>query len=165
MTNLWKNVAECLRAEVAEYGRLLHLMEEQRDLIFKRNHAAVLLANHSIQAQVDVLRDCRNRRVEMSAKLAAEHDRPPNSTLRSLVPLINPDAQPLMEALIGEVNRLIHRVRRAMKLNERLLACAVDCQQELLRRLWPSAFTKVYAADGRVTVSSPRSSRSMQAAG
>jgi flagellar biosynthesis/type III secretory pathway chaperone len=164
MTTLWKNVAECLRAEVAEYGRLLHLMEEQRDLIFKREPGAILLANHAIQAQVDVLHQCRARRVEMSARLAAEHARPANSTLRSLVPLIDPDARPLMEALIAEVNRLIHRVRRIMRLNERLLACAVECQQELLRRLWPSAFTKTYTADGRVMVSAQRASPSMQTA-
>jgi flagellar biosynthesis/type III secretory pathway chaperone len=165
MTTLWKNVAECLRAEVAEYGRLLHLMEEQRDVIFKRDTAAVFRAGSSIQAQVNILHDCRRRREEMSAKLAAEHDRPPNSTLRSLVPLINPDGRPLMEALIAEVNRLIHRVRRTMRLNERLLACAVDCQQELLRRLWPSAFIKTYAADGRVAVSAPRRAPTMQIAG
>jgi flagellar biosynthesis/type III secretory pathway chaperone len=164
MTTLWKNVAECLRAEVAEYGRLLHLMEEQRELIFKREPGAILLANRSIQAQVDVLHECRRRREEMACRLAAEHARPANATLRSLIPLICPEARPLMEALIAEVNRLIHRVRRIMGLNERLLACAVDCQQELLRRLWPSAFTKTYSADGRVTVSSHRGSPSMRTA-
>jgi flagellar biosynthesis/type III secretory pathway chaperone len=162
---LWKDVAECLRAEVAEYGQLLHLMEEQRDLIFKRDTGAVFRAGSSIQTQVDVLHGCRRRREEMSVKLAAEHDRPLNSTLRSLVPLIDPDGRPLMEALIGEVNRLIHRVRRAMRLNERLLACAVDCQQELLRRLWPAAFIKTYAADGRVAVSAPRRAPNLRIAG
>ena len=165
MTTLWKNVAECLRAEVAEYGRLLHLMEEQRDLIFKRDPVALLVANKAIQVQVDVLHDCRRLREEMSAKLAAENLRPANATLRSLVPLIAPEGRPLLEALIGEVNRLVHRVRRIMRLNERLLATAVDCQQELLRRLWPSAFTKTYSADGRVTVSAPRLAASLQNAG
>jgi flagellar biosynthesis/type III secretory pathway chaperone len=165
MTTLWKNVAECLRAEVAEYGRLLALMEEQRNLIFKRDPMAILVANKSIQAQVEILHDCRGRREEMSKRLAEENFRPPNSTLRSLVPLIAPEGRPLLEALIGEVNRLIHRVRRIMRLNERLLATAVDCQQELLRRIWPSAFTKTYSADGRVTVSAPRLSASLQNAG
>jgi hypothetical protein len=165
MTTLWKNVAECLRSELAEYGRLLQLMEEQRTLIFKRDTGAVFRASSSIQAQVDVLHGCRRRREEMSGKLAAEHERPANSTLRSLMPLINPDGRPLMEALIGEVNRLIHRVRRVMRLNERLLACAVDCQQEMLLRLWPAAFIKTYAADGRAAVSAPRRAPSMQIAG
>jgi flagellar biosynthesis/type III secretory pathway chaperone len=165
MTSLWKTVAESLRAEVAEYGRLLHLMEEQRDLIFRRDPAAILLSNKSIQAQVDVLHECRRRREEVAAQLAQEHARPPNATLRSLVPLVAPEGRPLLEALIAEVNRLVHRVRRIMRLNERLLATAVDCQQELLRRLWPSAFTKTYAADGRVTVSTPRLSPSLQNAG
>jgi flagellar biosynthesis/type III secretory pathway chaperone len=165
MTTLWKSVAECLRAEVAEYGRLLHLMEEQRDLIFRRDPVAILVANKTIQIQVDLLHDCRRRREEMSARLAEENARPPNSTLRSIVPLIAPEGRPLLEALIAEVNRLIHRVRRLMRLNERLLATAVDCQQELLRRLWPSAFTKTYAANGKVTVSTPRLSPSLQNAG
>ncbi len=165
MSAAWEAIAECLRSEISEYGCLLHLMEEQQRCIFGRDPRAVLKSNALIRAQVDVLEDCRRRREEKAAAFAAGHGRPATATLRSLLPFVVPEGRPLVEALIGEVNRLIHRVRRTMRLNQRLLAGTVECYQELLRRLWPAAFTTTYAADGRVSIASPRTVPTMQAAG
>ena len=103
-------------------------------------------------------RTCRPAHFERRAEPSAR-------TLRALLPLVAAEARPLLAALIAEINHLVHRVRRSMALNQRLLACTVECQQEFMRRVWPAAFTKTYAADGRVSVSRLRRVPSMQTAG
>lgn len=165
MKILWENIAECLRHEAGEYGRLLHLIEEQQRLIFKRDAEAVLQLSNSIQSQADVLEDCRRRREQVAGAFAQANGRPPEQSLRTLLPLVAPEGRPLLEALIGEINRLIHRVRRAMRLNHRLIGCTLEFHTELLRRLRPDAFTQTYARDGRVSLSAGRPVPTMQSAG
>jgi flagellar biosynthesis/type III secretory pathway chaperone len=165
MNNPWENLVECLRNEAAEYGQLLKLIEEQQQMIFKRDTAGVLRLTNAIQSQADILQDCRRGRDRAIAQFATEHGREPTSSLRSLLPAVAPEIRPQLEALIGEVNRLIHRVRRSMHLNRRLLGCTLEFHQELLRRLRPDAFTKTYARDGRISVSAPRPIPTIQTAG
>jgi len=52
-----------------------------------------------------------------------------------LLPLIEVDARPLVEALVSEVNLLLHRVRRTSRHNHMLLTRAVDMHQETLELL------------------------------
>jgi flagellar biosynthesis/type III secretory pathway chaperone len=165
MNHDWANIAECLRGEIAEYGTLLNLIEDQHRLIFKRDPAANVRLNPTLQAQVEILHQCRGRREQAARDFAAALGQPSARTMRALLPLVAAEGRPLMAALIAEINHLVHRVRRALALNQRLLACSVDCQQEFMRRLWPSAFTKTYAADGRVSVTRLRRVPSMQTAG
>jgi flagellar biosynthesis/type III secretory pathway chaperone len=161
----WTEIAECLRNEIAEYGTLLNLIEEQHKLIFKRDPAAIVALNPSLQTQVDVLHQCREIREKAAQEFAAAHGQPPARTMRSLIPLVGAEGRPLIAALIAETNHLVHRLRRAMALNQRLLACTVEFQQEFMRRLWPAAFTKTYAADGRVSIARLRRLPSMLTAG
>jgi hypothetical protein len=116
----------------------------------------VLQTSHRIQSQVALLDQSRSHREHEVASLAASLGRPAGSTLRSLLPLISADARPLIEALIADVNLLVHRVRRDGRQNHRLLAFTVECHQEVLRRLRPDNFTKTYAPNGRVSVAALR---------
>ncbi|HVW19583.1 MAG TPA: flagellar protein FlgN [Opitutaceae bacterium] len=161
----WTGLADSLRGEIAEYGRLLSLIEEQQKLIFQRDPEAILRQNPALQAQIAVLHQCREARERAVSAFAAAHGRPAGSTMRALLPSVGEEGRPLVAALIAETNHLIHRVRRQMALNQRLLATSLDCQQEFMRRLWPSAFTKTYAKDGRVSVARLRSEPSLSSAG
>jgi flagellar biosynthesis/type III secretory pathway chaperone len=165
MKNSWDPVVECLRNEATEYGRLLQLIEEQQQTIFKRDTAGVLRLTNAIQGQADVLQDCRRRRDRVIGQFAADNGRDATASLRSMLADVAPESRPQLEALIGEVNRLIHRVRRSMHLNRRLLGCTLEFHQELLRRLRPDSFTKTYARDGRVSVTAPRPMPTIQTAG
>jgi flagellar biosynthesis/type III secretory pathway chaperone len=165
MNHDWDHLAECLRGEIAEYGTLLNLIEDQHKLIFLRDPAAIVRLNPTLQAQVETLHACRGRREQATQAFAAAHAQPEARTMRALLPLVAAEARPLLAALMAEINHLVHRVRRAMALNQRLLACTVEYQQEFMRRLWPSAFTKTYAADGRVSVTRLRRLPSLQTAG
>jgi len=161
----WQEVAERLRREIAEYGQLLNLFEEQHQLILRNAPHRVLQSSHTIEAQIEVLGRERGLREETIAAFATGLGQSPSATLRSLLPFIEEMARPLFKALITDVNLLAHRVRRDSRRNQRLLQCVVECHREILRRLRPDAFTKTYAADGRISLAAVRSVPSIQTAG
>lgn len=148
----WQLIADSLREELAEYGGLLALFEQQQQALLSRDADSVLRLAGEIEDQARILTDCRLRRERASASLATALGFAPDATLRSLLPQIEPDARPLLEALINEVNHLLHRVRRASRQNHSLLSRAVEIHQETLRQLRPDAFTKTYSAGGRISV-------------
>jgi flagellar biosynthesis/type III secretory pathway chaperone len=80
------------------------------------------------------------------------------------LPSVEPEARPLVEALIDEVNHLIHRARRITRHNHALLARVVETHQEFLRVLRPEAFATTYAANGRMS-GAVRTPPALQAAG
>ena len=84
--------------------------------------------------------------------VAVQHGEPRTSTLRSLLPHVTPDARPLLQALIDEVNTLLHRVRRVSRHNHTLLSRAVEIHQDVLQQLRPSAFVKTYSPAGAVSL-------------
>ena len=165
MSKYWEFIAQCLRAELADYGGLLHLFEEQQRSLFGRDPEAVLRFANEIEAQARLISQSRTRREEAVTAFAQENNRPLNSTLRVLLPLIEADARPLLEALISEVNTLLHRVRRASRHNHTLLARAVEVHQETLQHLRPAAFTKTYSPAGRLAVTAANPPVRLQAAG
>jgi flagellar biosynthesis/type III secretory pathway chaperone len=165
MSKHWEFIAECLRAELADYGGLLHLFEAQQLTLFGRDAKAVLNFATEIEAQARVVAQSRSRREEAVAAFAGENGRPVASTLRSMMALIEPDARPLIDALITEVNLLLHRVRRASRHNHTLLSRAVEVHQETLQHLRPQAFTKTYSAAGRIAVTAAHPPLTLRVAG
>jgi flagellar biosynthesis/type III secretory pathway chaperone len=108
----------------------------------------------------------RQRREQLVAEFAVAHQQPATATLRSLLPFIAAEARPLIEALISEVNRLIHTVRRLSRQNHTLLARAVETHQELMRTLRPDTFQQTYSAAGQKSLkSNVRAPGALQAAG
>ncbi len=161
----WQNIAECLRNELAEYGGLLALFAEQQKCLFNREPTEVLHLSGAIEQQVRTLEQCRRQRESIVADFAAIHVQPPSATLRSLLPLIDNVARPLIEALIGEINHLLHRVRRTSRHNHTLLARAVEVHQDTLQQLRPQAFTKTYSEAGRVSIAAGAPTSTIRIAG
>ncbi len=151
MKIIWEEIAEHLRVEVAEYGALLHLFEEQQRLLFKRDAAGVVMTTTALDAQVHVLQECRLRREASVAAFASAHGEPPASTLRSLLPFVAREAQPLISALVADVNRLISKVRRASRQNRLFLSRTLENQQEIIRKFRPEAVTRTYSSMGRAS--------------
>jgi flagellar biosynthesis/type III secretory pathway chaperone len=71
----------------------------------------------------------------------------------------------LLEALISEVNLLLHRVRRTSRHNHTLLSRAVEIHQDTLQHLRPQSFTKTYSPAGRLAVATARPPSTLRAAG
>jgi flagellar biosynthesis/type III secretory pathway chaperone len=161
----WQTIAACLRAELAEYGGLLGHFEEQQRFLFERDASQVLRLSSVIEEQTHLLHDTRRQRENAVAAFAASNARPTTATLRSLLPLVEADARPLLEALIDEVNHLLHRVRRVSRHNHTLLSRTVELHQETLRLARPDAFTQTYAPNGRMMLGHVQSNPALQAAG
>ncbi len=165
MNHLWQNIADSLRTEIAEYGGLLHLFERQQQGLFGREADVVLQLSAEIEGQVARLHECRTHREQAVVEFARAHGHPVTATLRSMLPSVAAEARPLIEALISEVNRLIHRTRRITRHNHALLARAVETHQEFLRVLRPDAFSSTYAANGRMSTGAIRPTPALQVAG
>jgi len=161
----WEFIATCLREELADYGCLLGLFEQQQQHLFERNASAVLQLGHEIEAQARTLGVTRLRREDAVATFAEARGLPATSSVRSLLPAIDPDARPLLEALINEVNALLHRVRRTSRHNHSLLSRAVEVHQETLQLLRPNSFTRTYSPAGRVSVASTHAAGTLRVAG
>jgi flagellar biosynthesis/type III secretory pathway chaperone len=166
MNEPWTIIAESLRAEIAGFGGLLNLFEEQQQRLFARDTDGVLRLSTEIEAHTRAMTEHRNRREQIVADFALAHGQPVKATLRSLLPFIAEEARPLLEALIAEVNVLIHRVRRLTRQNHTLLARTVETQQELMRTLRPDAYLHTYSATGRASLkANTRAPGALQAAG
>lgn len=165
MTTHCESIVTALRQELSEYGGLLILFENQQRALFDRDPDSVLAQAALIENQTNVVIESRQNREKVVAAFALEQNRPANSTLRSLLPLFAADARPLLEAMIDEINRLLHRVRRTSRHNHTLLARTVDVYQETARLLRPQAFVKTYSPAGRVSVASDPVPGSLRVAG
>lgn len=161
----WPEVVEALRAELAEYGGLLARFDEQQRALFAREAGEVLRLSAVIEQQVGLVSRCRLQREALVALLARALGQPERATLRSLLPHIEPTARPLIEALIGEVNHLLHRVRRLNRQNHLLLSRTVAVHQETLAQLRPHAFMQTYTPAGRVQVAANPAASTLRAAG
>lgn len=150
MNSDWQNIADALRQEIGAYGALLNLFDEQQRCIFRRDAAGIHQINVDIETHVGALQAQRREREAAVADFATRCGVAPTSTLRSLLPHFIAEVRPLFEALISEINVLIHRVRRVSRHNQTLLARSLDTQQQLLRTLRPDSFPSTYAPNGRM---------------
>lgn len=165
MNPVWYTVADCLRQEISEYGAMLNLFEQQQRQLFARDAEGVMRLSADIEAQVRTLHDCRRTREEAVIAFATSRGEPAGATLRSLLPHFDADVRPLLEALITEVNLLVHRIRRTSRHNNALLARAVETHQQALRQLRPDSFPQTYAPNGRMTAGGVHPTPALQAAG
>ena len=166
MNEPWLVIAESLRTEIAGFGDLLNLFEQQQQSLFRRDTDRVLQLSTEIEVHTRTMQQSRSLREQVVAEFALANNQAVSATLRSLLPFVEVAARPLLEALIGEVNRLIHRVRRLTRQNHLLLARTVESHQEIMRTLRPDAFLHTYSAAGRKTLTSnARPASALQAAG
>lgn len=152
MSEYWKLLAESLRTEVAEYGRLVQIFEEQQVHLLKREAADVLRTTNEIDQQVRIVAESRRSREGTTRDFARAQGLAEAATIRALLPAVPAEARPLIEALVDDLNRLVRRVRRISRHNRLFLIRTIETHQELLRRFRPGSFTKTYSNAGSVTV-------------
>lgn len=156
MSASWQAIADSLRDELVQYGRLFGMFEEQQASLFKRDAAGALRVASAIDQQVEDLIQCRRKREEEAREFARVNGQDESSTLYSMIQFVPEDARPLLRALIVDMNLLVARLRRISRHNRLFLIRTIDNHQEILRRLRPGSFTKVYSQKGCVTMTSSR---------
>jgi hypothetical protein len=151
----WEFITECLRNELQEYGALLALFEEQQANLLRRDADQVAALAVSIEEQARATHSCRERREQCVLAFALKQGCAPETSLRQMLPHFPVEVQPLLHALIDEINHLIHRIRRDARQNQMLLSRAVEAHDEALRTLMPDTFkARTYSQRGAVSANS-----------
>lgn len=150
----WEPLVEILRNELQEYGGLFNLLGQQQDRIIERKPDAVLSINDEIEVQTRTVADLRGRRETCVDELLARVDEPVPGSLRKLIPHLPEFVQPLLEALMTDINHMVRRNRHKARQNHLLLSRAVQLTEETLRVLQPENFTRTYGRTGRSSLPS-----------
>ncbi len=151
----WEFITECLRNELQEYGALLALFEEQQANLLRRDADQVAALALSIEDQARATHTSRERREQCVHAFAINCGCSSETSLRQMLPHFPAEVQPLLNALIDEINHLIHRIRRDARQNQMLLSRTVQAHEEALRTLMPESFpSRTYSQRGSVSATS-----------
>jgi flagellar biosynthesis/type III secretory pathway chaperone len=152
MTIHHDSLIAALRDEVQEYGELLSLFNDQQTAILDRNPGMVLVIQDSIKGQLEIINTCRKRREQITKEFALVLGQNSESTVKQLIDYCEETVQPLLHALVYEVNQLISKTRRRGHQNQMLLARSIEVSQQILQRLNPGALTKTYSRRGQINL-------------
>ncbi len=151
----WDPLVELLRQEVQEYGGLYNLLERQQEEIFKRDPELVLNTNTEIEnytIDMGSLRELRENKVrEMARVCGADAEQ----SLSKMLPFFPEFMQPMLQALVEEINSMVKRTRQKARQNFMLLSRTMEVTQEVFQSLHPENFSKTYSKKGRVGVKGP----------
>ncbi len=161
----WTPVVEALRSELAEYGGLLQLIEGQQGRIFAHDSVGVSEYIPQLDQQAETARERRTVREAVVRQYAADHGQPANRPLRQLLPFFPSEVRPLLEALIEEINHLLHRTKQRTRQNQMMLSRLVALHRELVPALRPQAFTKTYSRHGQIAVTASTDGPTYRATG
>jgi len=155
----WDPLVAILRDEVQEYGGLYNLLDRQQKEIFSRDPEAVMKTNEDIEAYSQQMGTLRGSREELVSGIAKAFDCDPEEKLSKLVDHFPDYVQPLLQALIDEINQMIKRTRSKARQNFLLLSRTMELTQETVAALRPDNYTKTYTRKGQVGVAKNMPSR------
>jgi flagellar biosynthesis/type III secretory pathway chaperone len=144
---------------------MLALLDRQQEHLIARTASEVFQSISLIKAQGAAIQQARARRDECRCRVAGLCQQPSDAGFAVLIPLLPPDYQPLLRALVDENNELLMRVRRRARQNHLLLRRSVELMQELLNTLLPSRQASVYDDTGSRQPAPPASRRIYEAVG
>jgi flagellar biosynthesis/type III secretory pathway chaperone len=145
-----ERLIETLREELTQYGELLALLEQQQDLIVNRSAEGLLENLGAINAQVPIVATARQKRDQLRKELAGALSQSTTISFRQLIGLTPKDYQPLLEALVQEINDLLMRSQQRLRQNHLLLSRSLDLMQQMIFSLFPSSGGQTYGQTGNV---------------
>ncbi|MBM3834489.1 MAG: flagellar protein FlgN [Verrucomicrobia bacterium] len=145
-----EDLISTLREELTQYGELLALLEQQQDLIVSRSAEGLLENLGAINAQVPVVAAARQHRDQLRKDLAAAMGQATTLSFQHLCKLVPQEYQPLLGALIEEINDLLLRSQQRLRQNHLLLSRSLDLMQQMISSLFPSSGGQTYNQMGAV---------------
>jgi hypothetical protein len=116
----WDELVNALRDELQEKGGLIRLLNQQTEMLYRRDNAENQRLEEQIRAQLLLVARCtRDRELALrqtAAKLDLIDDVQPSEVIRSFPEYVHP----LLEALFSEVDRLSNRMSERLKQNQGL---------------------------------------------
>jgi hypothetical protein len=150
MSQTVNNLVDTLRNELQQYGEMLARLDEQQQFAMRRSADDLLQSVSFIQEQGDRMQAARARRETVFGELLKEQLLPSDSTFASVIPLLPPSYQPLVQALVKENNELLIRVQQRARQNHLLLLRSLELMQAFMVSLFPGGPAPVYGGNGFV---------------
>ncbi|MEN9469495.1 MAG: hypothetical protein RL630_1228 [Verrucomicrobiota bacterium] len=146
----FQEIVAMLQNELQEYGGLLHLFDRQQKCIVHQDPTGFLDINVDVDEQIAKLSHCRLEREELVRQTALALGKSKDITLSALSHSFAAEHQPLLRALIDEINDLITRTHRRTRQNRMLLSQCVESARQLLAISNPGAIPGTYGAHGQI---------------
>lgn len=150
-----QNLITALREELHEYGEMLARLDEQQELVMKREADGILQSVATIQDQGAVIQRARSVREKKQNELAGATGLPAGSEFAQLIPRLPEEYRPLVDALVQENNALLTRIQQRARQNHLLLRQSLELMQRFLTTLFPSHEPRVYNGGGQMFASRP----------
>ena len=128
MTGYVEQLVEALRNELQQYGEMLALLDV--DDAAGSGLPSILNACEGIQRQGSAIEDARLLRLQQQSRLAWVVGKPEKDSIIDLLADLPAHYQPLLTALISEINGLVSQVReKALHCHQRLNAAAQQLER------------------------------------
>lgn len=149
MNPLLDHLIEALREELKEYGEMLAVLDQQQDLVMRRQAQDLYLSTSGVNAQAETIAAARREREQHQRHVARQLALPDDAPFAAIVPLLPAEYRPLVQALVQENNELLGRVQQRARQNHLLLSRVVELMQQFLGTLLPGAACPTYSESGR----------------
>lgn len=151
------NLVNALREELTQYGEVLALMQEQQELIINRAANDLLINLNRVNEQMERVAIARNQRETCRQNLVAALGGAEDTTFRQMTEMLPPEVQPLLDALVQEINHMLQNIQRWLKQNHLLLKRSLDLMQTIMKNMFPSAEAAAgtYGRSGQVSPVNP----------
>jgi flagellar biosynthesis/type III secretory pathway chaperone len=150
MKELLCNLIEALREELKQYGEMLALLDQQQQLVMRRQVTELPDNVNSVNAQAGVIAASRQEREQRQRHLARFLQLSEIAPFSVLIPVLPADYRPLVEALVRENNELLVRVQQRARQNHLLLSHCVELMQQLINSIFPNISPTTYDGSGHV---------------
>ncbi len=139
---------ERLRDELKQYGELLALLDQQQELVLKRDADGIQSTAEQIDQQSLVLEELKSIRKEAQQNIATSVGLDPSGSFKDLIPLLPHEYQPLITALVEDNNLSIQRIGKLARQNHMLLTRSIEMVGSLIRSVCPDQNPDVYNGSG-----------------
>ena len=157
MNEALNNLIAALREEMTQYGELLALMQEQQELIINRSANELLINLHDVNQQVEKISTHREQRDAARRAWVQSLGGTEDTTFKQMIALLPEEYQPLLNALVEEINQLLQRIQTWVKQNHLLLKRSLDLMSKIMHTIFPTsnAAAKTYGRGGTVNPITP----------
>ena len=145
-----QNLIAALREELHEYGEMLARLDEQQELVMKREAEGIMASVSTIQDQSVVIQRAREARELRQNELSLHLGMEKGAEFSKIIPRLPEDYRPLVNALVQENNSLLTRIQQRARQNHLLLRQSLDFMQRFLTTLFPGHEPRVYNGGGQV---------------
>jgi hypothetical protein len=139
-----QELIDAMREELQQYGEMLALLDRQQKQVVERAGDEVLHSVRLIQSQGTAIETARLQREKCRKVTAKEFGQAETAGFATLIPLLPPDYQPLLKALVDENNECLARQ------NHLLLSRSLELMQGFINTLFATQDTRVYDDRGGV---------------